>query len=425
MNPHLAATAVPRPPDPAREPAAPATAYVGDSASVQQLLDQVRAAGGGTARLPAGRFRLDRPLEVPPGVCLAGAWEAPHHAMLDSGTVFEVFAGHGDEDGPPLLLLNPASAVRGITFFYPRRRVPDAVAYPWTIRGRGMHNSVLDCTFANPWQALDFAAEANELHHVRNCFGCPLKTGIRVDRCTDIGRIENVHFNAHYWMRCGAEGVPAWPQLPEFVFENLVAFDFARTDWEYVLNTFCYGARIGYRFPMSADGPCNGNFLGIGADWCAPAVLVEESQPPGLLITNGEFVGGKGAPVMLEIAPSHTGVVQLSNCSFWGPCGVAALVDGRGYVSFQQCSFLNQMDPPAHAIQARGGRISIQNCRFGIDGPDVLLTDRLASAVILGNHFTGGIEVANRCGARLEMGFNTSERPVDPAPTPQASRLAD
>ncbi len=56
-----------------REPASSATAYVGDPAAVQQMLDQTRAAGGGPARWPAGRYRIDRPLEVPAGVCLAGA----------------------------------------------------------------------------------------------------------------------------------------------------------------------------------------------------------------------------------------------------------------------------------------------------------------------------------------------------------------
>lgn len=42
------------------------------------------------------------------------------------------------------------------------------------------------------------------------------------------------------------------------------AFVFARTDWEYVLNTFAFGYAIGYHFIASKEGSCNGNFLGIG-----------------------------------------------------------------------------------------------------------------------------------------------------------------
>ena len=42
------------------------------------------------------------------------------------------------------------------------------------------------------------------------------------------------------------------------------AFVFARTDWEYVFNTFAFGYAIGYHFIASPHGSCNGNFLGIG-----------------------------------------------------------------------------------------------------------------------------------------------------------------
>lgn len=42
------------------------------------------------------------------------------------------------------------------------------------------------------------------------------------------------------------------------------AFVFARTDWEYVFNTFAFGYAIGYHFIASPQGSCNGNFLGIG-----------------------------------------------------------------------------------------------------------------------------------------------------------------
>jgi hypothetical protein len=42
------------------------------------------------------------------------------------------------------------------------------------------------------------------------------------------------------------------------------AFVVARSDWEYFYNTFAFGYSIGYHFIESADGACNGNFLGIG-----------------------------------------------------------------------------------------------------------------------------------------------------------------
>ena len=54
-----------------------------------------------------------------------------------------------------------------------------------------------------------------------------------------IGRIENVHFNPWFSMK---------PKLFEWQLANGEAFIFGRSDWEYVLNTFCFGYGVGYKF---------------------------------------------------------------------------------------------------------------------------------------------------------------------------------
>lgn len=377
----------------------------GDAAPMIQKALDAAAAKGGTVQLGVGQFRLDQPIRIPDGVALVGVWEGPHHAQLPRGTVFHVYAGHGDENGPPLVQLGPSTTIRGVTFFYPQQKVPDPVPYPWTIQGRGMHGNIIECTFVNPYKAIDFGTHANELHYIRNCYGCPLKIGVHIDRCTDIGRIENVHFNPHYWGRAEVAQPPDWNALVRCLWENLVAFEFARTDWEYVLNTFCFGAKVGYRFYGDKDGTVNGNFLGIGADWCHRALLVEASQAPGLLITNGEFVGGQGAEAIMEVTGSHRGVVMLNNCAFWGPAPGAAIVDGTGSVSFSQCNFQNWVHnfPQPLTLDLRGGHVSVQHCLFQIDQPDITLGPAVSAAVVMGNCFVGNREIDNRTSATAEI----------------------
>ncbi|HOW73546.1 MAG TPA: hypothetical protein PKY77_23340 [Phycisphaerae bacterium] len=385
-----------------------ASEFAGDSASIQKALDAA-AAQGGAVRLEAGRYNVDRAISIPEGVTLAGVWEGPHHSQLKRGTILEITADHGNENGPAAITLNPSSTVRGITVFYPRQRVPDIVPYPWTVQGKGMHNNVIDCTFVNPHKMIDFGTHANELHYIRNCLGCPLKIGVHIDRCTDIGRIENVHFNPHYWSkRTDAADVPDWGALSKYLWEHLVAFEFARTDWEYVHNTFCYGARIGYHFHESKAGTANGNFLGIGADWCHRALVVEQSQSPGLLITNGEFVGGTGGRALMEVTATHTGVIQLSNCAFWGPCEVAAILDGTGTTSLSQCNFLNVVDKPTgvHLIQGINGDLTVQACRFGFDRPAIQLGKEVRTAVIAGNRFVGRKSIENNSTGDVQEGLN-------------------
>jgi len=377
-----------------------------DSKAIQKAMDSA-AEKGGVVDLGVGRFRIDAPITVPEGVTLAGVWQAPHHAQLKKGTVLEIRAGANDENGPAAISLSPSSAVKGVTFYYPDQKLPGVIPYSYTIRGKGMHNSVIDCTFVNPYKAMDFGSEWNELHYIRNCFGCPLKVGIHVDKCSDIGRIENVHFNPHYWMRSEVEGLPTWEQLSKYLFENLIAFEFGRTDWEYVHNTFVFGAKVGYRFYADKDGTVNGNFLGIGADWCERSMLVEECQMPGLLITNGEFVAGQGGKCFVEVAPTNTGIVQFSNCSFWGPCGPLGVFDGKGTVSMNQCAFLNQGDPKdAYTLDARGGDVTFQSCRFGVNRPDIKLGEKVKTAIIMGNRFIKSKEIENLSKGDVQEGLN-------------------
>jgi hypothetical protein len=130
---------------------------------------------------------------------------------------------------------------------------------------RGKNPAVLDVELLNPYQGID--ASRNERHNVRNVTGQPLRRGILVDAIYDIGRIENVHFNP-WW----SNHSPVF----QWQMEHGEAFIFGRADWEYVLNTFCFGYHVGYKFVATDTGECNGNFLGIGADDCNRAVLVEE-----------------------------------------------------------------------------------------------------------------------------------------------------
>jgi len=383
-----------------------------ESAAIQKALDACASKGGGIVNLPAGKYRLDKPITVPEGVMLSGEWEAPHHAQLTKGTVILAYAGKGKENDPPLVSLSPSSGVKGMTFFYPEQRIPGTQPYPWTIQGSGMHGSVINVTLVNVYKGIDFGTNANELHYIRNVFGCPLKIGVFVDRCTDIGRIKNVHFNPHYWGRAEAEGVPQWGDLIAYIWNNCTAFEFGRSDWEYVLDTFSFGCKVGMRFFASPHGACNGNFLGNGVDWAQTAILVEQTQEPGLLFTNGEFVGGTGAETAIEVTASHRGVVQFSNCAFWGPTKRVARIDGDGMVSFNQCNFVNWAEG-VYAIEAAGGDVSIQACRFSHGANHVSLGPDVKTAVISGNTMSAAVAIDNRSKGDVQITGNVSRAKKD------------
>ncbi len=248
-----------------------------DTAAFQKALDALAKAGGGKVLAPRGTYFFAGHLNVPSAVTLAGIWESvPAHNGLrdkglpkptDDGTTFLVTEGAGSETGPAFITLNTNSTLKGIVLYYPKQKPDEAPSpYPYAIAMRGKNPSVLDVEMLNPYSGID--ASRNERHLIRNVQGQPLRRGVFVDAIYDIGRIENVHFNP-WWSNS--------PKLRAWQMANGEAFILARSDWQYMLNTFCFGYKVGYKFIKSGTGSCNGNFLGLGADDCWRAVLVEQS----------------------------------------------------------------------------------------------------------------------------------------------------
>ncbi|HEY0865787.1 MAG TPA: glycosyl hydrolase family 28-related protein [Fimbriimonas sp.] len=344
-----------------------------DTAAFQKALDAAASGRGQTVFAPPGNYRFLGSLDVPSSVTLKGSWHSvPAHNGLrdaglpkptDDGTTFLIEGGEGTEAGA-FLNLNTNSTLKGVVLYYPKQPRDDVPKpYPYAIAMRGKNPAVLDVEMLNPYNGID--ATQNERHLIRNVQGQPLRRGIFVDAIYDIGRIENVHFNPWWSME---------KKLFDWQMANGEAFVFGRTDWQYVLNTFCFGYKVGYRFIQTRNGVCNGNFLGIGADDCWTAVSVEQSAPYGLLITNGEFVSFHGPdPTMVDVGAKHSGSVRFNNCAFWGPANQIAKIGGTGTVSFSDCNFHNWKQD-RYAIQAAGGVTMIRGCEFMQDRPHVLAT---------------------------------------------------
>ncbi len=383
-----------------------------DTPAFQKALAAAAQAGGGTVLAPRGNYLFAGNLNVPPGVTLRGIWESvPAHNGLrdaglpkptDDGTTFLVTENAGTENGPAFLTLNHNATLKGVVIYYPKQKpddVPDA--YPWAIAMRGKNPAVLAVELLNPYNGIN--TTGSERHLIRDVHGQPLRRGVFVDQIYDIGRIENVHFNPWWSTR---------PKLFRWQMEHGEAFIFGRTDWQYVFNTFCFGYNVGYKFIKTKAGFCNGNFLGLGADDCYTALVVEDSAPYGLLITNGEFVSFHGPdPTMVEVKASNTGSVRFSNCAFWGPCHQIAKVAGRGTVGFSDCTFVqwDSQKEGRHAIQATGGTVLVRGCEFREAKPQIELGEGVRRAVITGNVFTGPARVMNQSKGSVQIADNAAE----------------
>ena len=252
------------------------------TAVFQRLLDAAGRAGGGVIDVPAGRFRIDGNLSIPAGVTLQGIYRVPPTPSRRktgdlTGSVLHAYAGRGAPNDPPFIrLAGDNAAIAGLIVAYPQWKQTDVppIPYPPCVSSQDTNNvGIRDCCFLNPFEAVRLV-RANR-HLVRNVTGYPIRRGIFVDECYDIGHIENVHF----W----PFGVVYKPDDPfcKWVNTQGVAFELARTDWHYVLNTFCFGYGVGYKF-SGQGGERNGNFLGLGADSCQRAVRGRAGAAAGI-----------------------------------------------------------------------------------------------------------------------------------------------
>jgi hypothetical protein len=289
-----------------------------------------------------------------------------------------------------------------VVLYYPEQlRDAEPKPYPWAIAMRGKNPAVLQVELLNPYNGID--ASGNERHLIRDVHGQPLRRGIYVDGIYDIGRIENVHFNPWWSME---------PKLLEWQQANGEAFVFGRTDWQYVLNTFCFGYRTGYKFIRTPAGVCNGNFLGIGADDCFTAVLVEQAAPMGLLISNGEFVSFHGPdPTMVVVGQGNSGSIRFVNCAFWGPCNQIARVGGTGTVGFSDSTFVqwDRLKEGRPALKVTGGSLIVRGCEFRQDGAQIELGESVRRAVITDNLITGRERITNRSQGRVIIDDNAAD----------------
>lgn len=374
-----------------------------NTAAFQNALDDANSKHYSKVYVPRGCFRFSGHLSIPRGITLQGSFTAvPSHPLgmgdpiLDDGTILMPTEGRGQDETsgtPAFIIMTANSALQGVSIYYPDQRCDQAapVPYPYSISMAGNNPSVQDVELLNSYNGIQ--AIGAHRHYIARVQGQPLNVGLFIDSTYDIGRVEDVHFNPWF---CQAH------PFIEYQLINGRAFVMGRSDWEYVLNTFAFGYAIGYHFIATETGSMNGNFLGIGADLAVNAsIYVEDLQPFGLLITNGEFTSWRNEDWLpnstavsnhVVIAGTNTGPVKFVNSAFWGPAHSIADISGSGLASFTSCEFVEWAEQDGYAnaaaVNLRGGKLILTGNNFHQDKNQVLL-EKGTTAIISSNIFTG------------------------------------
>jgi hypothetical protein len=165
-------------------------------------------------------------------------------------------------------------------------------------------------------------------------------------------------------------------------------------------------------FKKTANGVCNGQLSGIGADMNRVCLYIEDTAPYGILVTNGQFVAGNLVkqdkdiyPVAISASEDFTGKASFSNCAFWGPPYQVLRQKGNGYISLSNSLVtVNSNNKPV--IELFSGSTSVRNLYFDKQADHIYVGPEVKRAVISENSAPKRLVLKNRAGERVIFSNN-------------------
>jgi hypothetical protein len=194
------------------------------TAAFQAAIDAASEEGG-TVYVPSGYYHFAGSLDVKRNTVLTGMWNLPPQWSEESwmegvaqGPVLCPTDGLQDEEyGIPFITLDGSgrnAGVEGLSVYYPLQGVTEEAgtnnailaSYPWCISmASESENSsgfqrVKNVQLVNPYKGIHIDLEGTGSCHVSGVSGCPLRTGVHLERATETVYIGKIDFRPENWM---------------------------------------------------------------------------------------------------------------------------------------------------------------------------------------------------------------------------------
>ena len=262
------------------------------SAQLQKKLDEAGKTGG-VVLLPAGLYRLDKPVAVPKGVELRGSSSVPVRCQggCSNGTLIISYYGYNKEAEPLITLDGDGAGLNGLRIDYPLNNPVDKSGdYKKTspaVYSKSDNIYVTNCTITLP--ATGVKLEGCENAFIKKVIGCCIEGMFNLKNCKN-STIEGCHQNANTLPRNGYEGFDI-PELKNRVKEEdnfdyffipigrkkttFITLDTCESIT--VFNTFIYGAKS---FLNAKDSTAT--FVNVGHDGSS-------KTEPALILSGGSI----------------------------------------------------------------------------------------------------------------------------------------
>lgn len=332
--------------------------------AIQKAMDKAASEGGGIVYLPGGRYKVLGNLTVPTGVELRGASDFAT-VPKGHGSILEVYAGRGQEQGQPFLKLSAGSGLRGLTFDYPEQvtsSLPTVTKYPYCIQVTGKDAYIVNVGVRAAYNGVDLFTYKCDNHYVDYLAGHVFMNAIRIGGGSEGGRVCNMQFNSIVYA-CGSETkFGSWPN--SLAADQNKAYKQNQNELRFITvgdcrnqilyNDFHYGGFEGIVFQADGGKAASGRSLGLGIDGSWNSVVYEALDPAGFDMINSQLVALEGDESVysetrfLTTKADFSGEVTLFGADFWGSAKHGVVVENgklnlnlANFSTSGQTSFMN------------------------------------------------------------------------------------
>jgi len=367
---------------------------------LQGLIDQLDNCsgdpkhGGGVVYLPEGNYRIDGTLILRKGITLRGDWKKPVKGQPIQGTILEIRSGKGNEGGTPFIMMESASAVMDLNFWYPEQQPNNITPYPPAIQfGRpGIHGdefcNAKNITLVNAYSGIYFYQGGGTCPTINGVYGTPLKQGVEIDRIVDIGRVEWCDFSPAYWEGSGLPNAPTGTNvaLRQWLRENGTGVVMRRNDWSYTCYLTVDGYNKGFHALQSKGDTStpNGHNYGFNLTNCKYGLYFEGRQGEGCMFTDIKI---QNCEYGVYLSDASAGVLQLYK---WK-------IDASNYALFSDKKSstriaMQESEIKRGKVRLQGGTLTALDNDFNNEKPQIQF-EANARGNITGNRFAKGVEI--------------------------------
>lgn len=327
------------------------------------------------------RYRVTSTWTVPAGVQIVGDFRAPPRGPFDPGSAevpgygstLDLIGGAGSTDPTqPGVMLHAGATIDGVMVYHPDQAdtnppisYPPAIAFASGETGGAARNCTLVNSFIGLW------AHGHEKFTIDHIYGQPLNTGIDVDDCTDVPRINDVHFWAGFWRAWTGN---ASDPISAYMQANLVGYKFARVDGLVSMNLTIFGCLTACQLTKSSYGNGYGSIANFLFDGCKYGIRWDDANFPGWAFTGGSIHAyyGAGIGACIHATGQNTypsSMLSLMNVEFYGgnigagQNGQLVQIDAgtQGFLRLQGCDMVqfDSAQPNAAVVKLASGSCNL------------------------------------------------------------------